>query len=133
MLKFAENNCCQSVFSAFANDFGMDESMAIKVASGFGGGMSRGETCGAVTGAYMTIGLKYGNSVTPSEAKVITKQKVQTFNDLFIKKHGSLLCKELLGVNISVPEGLEKAEERNLFELICPRFVATACKIIEKI
>ena len=114
--KFKENNCCQSVFAAFANDFDMEESMALKIASGFGCGMSCGETCGAVTGAYMIIGLKYGISVEPSVVKAITKQKVLAFNNLFIKKHGSLICKELLGVNISVPEGLEKAEERNLFE-----------------
>ena len=54
-------NCSQAVLSSFAEDFGVDKNMALKMAAGFGGGMGRtGHRCGAVTGAYMVLGLKYG-------------------------------------------------------------------------
>ena len=54
-------NCSQAVLSSFDDDFGLDKDMALKLAAGFGGGMGRmAQTCGAVTGAYMVIGLKHG-------------------------------------------------------------------------
>lgn len=54
-------SCSQSVFSAFAPELGLDREMALRVATAFGGGMGhRGDTCGAVTGAFLAIGLKHG-------------------------------------------------------------------------
>jgi len=63
-------NCSQSVLSAYAEHFGFDEETAMKISSGFGGGMGRmADTCGAVTGAYMVLGLKYGQNSPDQEAK----------------------------------------------------------------
>ena len=54
-------NCSQAVFSAWAEELGLDRETALRVATAFGGGMGhRGDTCGAVTGAFMAIGLKHG-------------------------------------------------------------------------
>ena len=55
-------NCSQAVFSSYSEQFGLDGDVACKVATGFGGGMRMAGTCGAVTGAFMVLGLKYGNS-----------------------------------------------------------------------
>ncbi|WP_423129321.1 C-GCAxxG-C-C family protein [Gaoshiqia sp. Z1-71] len=129
---FRELNCSQSVLSAFANDLNLDQETALKIASGFGGGMACGETCGAVTGAYMVIGLKHGHSSADPDAKAATKEKIRRFSHLFTQTHGSLVCKELLGINISTPEGNAEAKERDLFQTHCPRFIETACRIIEK-
>ena len=58
-------NCSQAVLSTYAQDFGLDREAALKLAAGFGGGMGRmAGTCGAVTGAFMVLGLKHG----PTEA-----------------------------------------------------------------
>lgn len=92
-----------------------------------------GETCGAVTGAYMVLGLK-----APSEGKTIqeikaeTKVAVRKFNELFIAKHGSLKCKKLLGVDISTPEGAAEANEKQLFDTLCPGLVASSAEILEQ-
>ena len=52
-------NCSQSVLTAFCNEFGLHDEPAFRIACGFGGGMGRmAKTCGAVTGAFMVIGLK---------------------------------------------------------------------------
>ena len=53
-------DCGQTVFRYGARQLGMDEKEACRISSGFGGGMLRGETCGAVIGAYLTLGLKSG-------------------------------------------------------------------------
>ncbi len=56
-------SCSQAVFSTFAEKIGLDKETALRISGPFGGGMARmGDTCGAVTGAFMAIGLKYGKA-----------------------------------------------------------------------
>ena len=130
--KFPSFNCSQSVFSSFAKELDLDEEVALKIASGFGGGMARAETCGAVTAAYMVIGMKYGHTNSDLLAKDKTKQMIKKFNELFLAKHGSLKCKELIGYDISTPDGQVKAKEKDAFREFCPHFVGSACDILEE-
>ena len=84
-------NCAQSVYCAFAEEFGMDAETAAKVSSGLGGGVGRlREVCGAVTGATLVLGMKYGPDKTAVYAKV------QEFAAIFKKELGSIVCRELL-------------------------------------
>lgn len=129
--KFKLFNCSQSVFSSFAKELAIDEEMALRISSGFGGGMACAETCGAVTGAYMVIGMKYGHYNTNVLAKNNTKERIKNFNKHFIEKHGFLKCKELIGCNISTDDGLIKAKENNVFTQFCPQFIGSACDILE--
>lgn len=124
-------NCAQTVFSLFAEDLKLDEKTALKIASGFGGGMACAETCGAVTGSYMVIGMKHGHDVSDPEAKARTKQLIQDFNARFKDEHGTLICKELTGFDISTPEGSEAATAAEVFQSKCPKFLKTACDILE--
>ncbi|HKJ43441.1 MAG TPA: C-GCAxxG-C-C family protein [Sunxiuqinia sp.] len=130
--KFASLNCAQAVFSSFADELGLDEETALKLASVFGGGMARGETCGAVTGAYLVIGMKSGHTNGDLLAQDKTKQLIRKFNRHFNMKHGSLRCKELLGCDISTTKGRMKAKEKDAFKQFCPMFVASACDILEE-
>ena len=129
--KFPSYNCAQSVFSSFADEVGLDEKTALKLSSGFGGGMACAETCGAVAGSYLVIGLKHGHHSTDVLEKNNTKELIRKFNAHFTAKHGSLICKELIGCDISTPEGQVKAKEKDAFNEFCPHFVATACDILE--
>ena len=131
--QFSKYNCAQTVFSLFAKDLGLEETTALKIASGFGGGMACAETCGAVTGAYMVIGMKYGNfKPYDFEGKANTKAFVRRFNEQFKKIHGSLVCKELTGFDISTSEGNVAAKEANVYSLKCTKFIQTACDILEE-
>lgn len=130
--QFSKFNCAQTVFSLFAPDLGIDEKTALKIASGFGGGMACAETCGAVTGAYMVIGMKHGHSTSNPEEKAKTKMLIRRFNEEFVKEHGSLICKKLTGFDISTPEGSLAAAEAGVFQNRCPVFIKTACKILEE-
>ncbi len=128
---FSKFNCAQTIFSLFAPDLGIDEKTALKIASGFGGGMACAETCGAVTGVYMVIGLKHGHSTPNPDEKANTKMMVKKFNEKFKEAHGSLICKQLTGFDISTPEGSAAAIESGVFETHCPAFIKTSCRIIE--
>ena len=129
--KFRHYNCCQSVLAPFADEYGLNEKTIMKLASGFGGGMGRGETCGAVTGAYMVLGLKNNSYLSLPEAKANIKAMVKNFDTKFIEKHGSLLCRNLIGYDISIPEEAEKAKGKGVFDNICPALVYSSVEILE--
>ena len=125
-------NCCQAVFSAFAPDRGLDRDSALRIGTPFGGGMGRmGGVCGAVTGAFMAIGLKHGDPDSNSEAKDRSYEAVRAFTESFTALHGSIHCRELLGCDIGTPEGMAEAKERNLFSTLCADIVRDAVKIAE--
>lgn len=129
---FKTLNCAQSVLLSYASELNLDEMTALKISAGFGGGMSMAETCGAVTGAYMALGLKIqSEGKTIQEIKAESKAAVRKFNELFLAKHGSLKCKKLLAVDISTPEGAAIANEKNLFNMVCPEIVGSAAEILE--
>ncbi|MFX0009602.1 MAG: C-GCAxxG-C-C family protein [Candidatus Hermodarchaeota archaeon] len=128
-------NCAQSIFGTFAPYYGLDRDTALKIATGFGGGMGRsGRTCGAVTGAYMVIGLKYGLGLSnDSEAKDKTYQLVNEFSFRFLKKSGSMICKEIIGCDINTPEGIEYFRQNDLLDKKCRQCVKNAAEILEEL
>ena len=91
-------NCCQSVLVEFARETGLDESTAMKLASGFGGGMGRlREVCGAVTAAFMVISMVYGGETVPSqEEKCGLYARIQELAGRFKEKNRSIVCREML-------------------------------------
>ena len=126
--------CSQAVFSTFAKELGADENTVLKLSDAFGGGMRMALTCGAVTGASMVIGLKYGRtSADDWEAKQKMTSLVREFVKKFEERNESIVCKDLLGCDISTDEGLKYAKESNLIGTICPKLVADAVEILEEI
>ncbi len=128
-------NCCQSTLAAFADDLGLTQLQALSLGSGFGGGMcQQGKTCGAVTGAYMALGMISSKKFTLApELKENTYRLMDNFNQKFINNNGSLECKTLLGHDISTPQGKEAALSKDLFSTLCPRLVENAVEIVEQI
>ncbi len=126
-------NCAQAVLGTYGPGFGLSAEEAYRVATGFGGGSHIGGTCGAVTGAFMVLGLRYGNSVAAeSEKKAQTYEKVAEFVKEFKRRRGGIGCAELLGCDISRPEGMKEARERGLFREVCPGLVRDAAEILEE-
>lgn len=127
-------DCSQVVTGQFAEVLGMEEGLLRKMAACFGGGMQCGETCGAVTGALMVIGLKYGHSDNgDQDQKQIMLEKTGEFKRLFAQKHPSSMCRELLGHDISKPGEMEKVMEKGLLFDLCPCLVEDVIEILEKI
>lgn len=128
-------NCSQSVVGAFADEIGLDFETAVKIASGFGGGMGRmRETCGAVTGAFMVAGMLkgYTNPKAVGE-KRDTYQLIQDLAQDFKDINGSIVCKVLLG--LEKPEGTAVPELRTneyYKKRPCPELVKISAEILEK-
>lgn len=127
-------NCAQSVLSAFASDLGIDGNTAIRIASGFGGGMGRQQlTCGALTGAYMVIGYLHGMHAPDDDlASEKAARMIQKFTADFKEKYGHSDCFSLIGVDLSTEEGRKEAEEKNLYELKCEKFILEIVDMLEK-
>jgi len=127
--------CSQAVLTAFAERFGLNRELALKVSSAFGGGIARrAETCGAVTGALMVIGLKTGSTTAKDiRAKDVTYNLSKEFFTRFTARNNTLACKGLLGVDISTPEGHKAAKDRKLFKTECPKYVQDAAEILDEI
>jgi C_GCAxxG_C_C family probable redox protein len=126
-------NCAQSVLSAYAADLGIDPFVALKISGGFGGGMGRIQSvCGAVTGAFMAIGYRYGMT---KEGDVAAKEKtyslVKRFADEFRKDHGSILCSDIIGCDLNTPEGQKYYRDNNLTEK-CAQCVGDAAELLMK-
>ena len=125
-------NCAQAVLSAFCEQFGMSKEQAFKASCAFGAGMGRTScTCGAVSGACMAIGLKYGMyKEGDAAAKEKTYALTQEFTRRFKARNGSVLCTELLGCNLGTPEGMKAMKEQNLHKTMCTKLVRDAAEIV---
>lgn len=128
-------NCAQAVLSSCSEQYGMSKEDAYKVAGAFGAGMGRmAGTCGAVTGAYMVIGLKYGMWREGDQA---AKEKAyalaQEFARRFAEKNCSTVCRELLGHDMSTPAGFQAIKEKKLTTTACPKYVRDAAEIVSDI
>jgi len=125
-----EYNCAESVLLAIAKDaLEVSSDLLPKIATGFGGGIARqGHLCGAVSGAIMAFGLKYGRS-SPDELRAKTYNPVVEFLKQFQERFGSTVCRELCECDISTVEGIRKFREENVHEEKCSKFVSGAIDI----
>lgn len=121
--------CSQSVLAAFSDLFGLEKELAFKIANGFGGGIARKqEVCGAVSGAVMIIGLKYGKVLADdSLSHEKTYSMVDHFCKKFIEKNKSINCYEILGCD------LPTARAKDLFSTVCRKCVRDSAEIIEEL
>lgn len=124
-------NCCQTVLRYACEKLGVAEDTALRLAAGFGGGMRRGETCGCVTAALMALGMAYGSPTCETE-KARFKEFVEEFESRFRNKNGSLLCRELLGMDFGKPEEREKILESGILKSKCPQLACDASFILDK-
>jgi C_GCAxxG_C_C family probable redox protein len=127
-------NCAQAVLSSHSAEYGLDATLSKKVAAAFGGGMAHnGEVCGAVSGAFMLIGLKYGqykeeDKVSKEKTYKITNEYIRKFKDEF----GSIRCGDLIKYDLSIPKELLRAREAGVFQTICKNLVQRSVELVEE-
>jgi len=128
-------NCSQSVFAAHAEALGVNQELAFRIASGLGAGMGRmQETCGAVTGACLVLGLRYGHSAAAdTEGKDRVYALVQDFHRRFAELHGTTRCRDLLGCDIRTEPGRRKFADEGLSKTVCLPCVRSADRILGEI
>lgn len=135
-VQYYENGykCSQAVFAAFAEQFGVTEKQALQIGACFGGGMCKGEVCGACTGALMVLGIKYGQfDLSDTESRAQSGTMAVKFLDEFEKRKGSYICRDLLCCDLRNEEDRNKARSNGLFRTLCPEMVRTAAEILTEI
>ncbi len=127
-------NCAQAVFAAFCDETGLTQQQALKLASGFGGGVGgMREVCGAVSGLTLTLSAIYGYDAPDDRAaKLALYHGVQEAAERYRAENGSIICRELLGLSQDVkkvdpaPRTQEYYKKRP-----CPELVAMAAQIAD--
>lgn len=124
-------NCAQSVLLAMQEFWNVANPLEPRVASAFGGGIGRGgSVCGALTGGVIAIGFRCGtNNPVPEEREEAYLAALSFFNR-FKKECGGILCRELIGYDLTDPEEAEKARNSQVFANRCVHFVEKAVEIL---
>lgn len=129
-------NCAQSVLCAFADRCGLDRETALKLASGFGGGIARQrEVCGAITGMCMAVDLIRGpGEVSDKAAKDEHYAFIRALCDAFRDETGSIICRELLGLAPKQSDSpVSEARTAAYYQKRpCAELVALAAKILSE-
>ena len=127
-------NCAQAVFAAFCDETGLTQQQALKLASGFGGGVSgMREVCGAVSGLTLTLSAIYGYDAPDDRAaKLALYHGVQEAAERYRAENGSIICRELLGLSQDVKK-VDPAQRTQEYykKRPCPELVAMAAQIAD--
>ncbi len=122
--KYFDNgfNCAESVLLAGCDIFGLEQANVPRIATAFGGGLSgAGHTCGAISGALMLLGLRYGRD---KSAELDKKRKVYSLVDSFLadfnKQFGDINCRALTGVDFKTEAGVKKYKQTVHHEVCVP-------------
>jgi len=127
-------NCAQSVLSAFTKQLNIDDKIALKLSSGFGAGMGRTQgSCGALTGAYMVLGLKYGKSYPDDVTNEKLAALIQDLTQKFEEEHCFTNCKDLLNVDLKTKKGQALFVKKNLHNIVCSHCVNSTINFLEEI
>ncbi len=127
--------CSQAALAALGEQLGIERKQALRLATGFGGGISRqGDICGAVSGAIMAIGLKYGYDEGPN---VNAREKVFFLTQELIQRikaeHGCYTCRGLIGMEWTGPESSKLFYEQGIPEKVCHNVIRDVVEIVEEI
>ncbi len=126
-------HCSQALFGAFAGDVGLDLKTAFKISTCFGGGMRQGGICGCITAAMLVIGMAVGfYDSQDRELEIYVNKKTDEFIKRFTKKmNGDINCRDILGRDISEPDGMASIRKEGLILKKCPRPIDVSIDILE--
>ena len=128
-------NCSQAVVLAFEDLLPLEKELLLKMASSFGGGMGRlREVCGSVCGMFMVVGLLYGyDGPETGRIKAEHYARIQELARRFEEIHGSIVCRELLGISNHRDDPTPEARTKEYYEKRpCPEIIGDAAEILEQ-
>jgi C_GCAxxG_C_C family probable redox protein len=127
-------SCCTGILATYSPGMGIDKDTAAGLGRGMAGGIGGlGNVCGAVSGAALVIGLKttHENNISDGAAGMKTMEIVREFVSRFEERHASIICRELIGHDISTTEKSQAAMKANAFNN-CPKFIESAVIILDQ-
>lgn len=128
-------NCAQAVVTAYADRLKFDPDLAAGLSCGFGGGMGRlQQTCGALTGAFMVLGIHNSRLYTDrAELKNVTYTQVRKINEKFRQRQGATDCRSLLGCDLQTDEGMQYHKDTQQSKTIGEKCIAASIEILDEI
>lgn len=130
-----EYNCSQAIAGVFAEEFGFNKRNVMKIATCFGTGMNHGGLCGCITSAMIVFGMAFG-LYDPQDKELEAygnKMAGKFFGRFYEKMNGKVLCREILGADISNPDELAVIHQEGRIHKICPQIIKMSIEIIEDI
>ena len=127
--------CAQKVCLHCASRLGIDEDLAVGMGSAFGTGMGHADTCGCISGAHIVLGLRYGRAATLDESKLkkpLLIQKVTEFERRLSQTQPCRSCRDILGMDITLPDVRKQAAEQGLFTTVCGEMLTRTCAILDE-
>lgn len=126
--------CAQQVFAQFAGRLGLAPHLALRTAACFGSGLGRANVCGCVTGGLMVVGLAHGcgGACSRAERQDLNARR-DAFTEAFSQARGSLLCREILGYDLTIPEQRAIIVQKGLFSSVCAPLVCATCEMLEEL
>jgi C_GCAxxG_C_C family probable redox protein len=122
--------CSESCLMALVESQGVKSPLIPRIATGFGAGIGRsGETCGAVTGAVMGLGIRYGRDKAESVKDRRPYWYATELLERFKEEHGELDCPALLGLDIAKQEDYDEYRKRNIWVSHCTKYILSATGI----
>ena len=132
MMQERKGSCSQAIFTTFGEYLSLgkiDYDTCMKIASPFSGGIAgTGSVCGALTGALMALGLKYGSDADPFKINVVSRKLLDEFKSL----HGTIICRELIDHDLITDEDVKHAFKTGVFKN-CDKFVEDTASLLEKL
>lgn len=128
-------NCAQSVVGAWCNEIGLPFETAVRISSGFGGGMGRlREVCGGVSGAFMVLSMKYASSEPDPIAKKHMYEIIQRYAARFKEENqfNSIICRDMLGLKGAQAPTPEARTEEYYKKRPCPQMIGMASALLEE-
>ena len=128
------DNCCTAVLAAYSPDFGLEKDLAVRMAQGMPGIGLTGSVCGAVSGAALVIGLSISPKGENSDREELHRacETVRRFVTAFEQRHESIVCRKLIGRDISTWDKYRAAQKENAFSN-CPQFVHSSIEILSEL
>ena len=125
-----KGSCSQAIFAGYSEHLGkVDHDTSMKIASAFSGGIARsGNVCGALTGALMALGLKYGDDKDENKVNEVAVKLLDEFESL----HGTTICRELIDHDLITGEDVKQAFDTGAFDN-CPKFVEDVTVILDRL
>jgi len=126
-------NCAQKVFGAFCEQYDVSTNQALRATSSLGGGLRAGESCGALVGALLVVGLKYGTAdINEIEQRSLCDEKSRELSAKFKAMNKYITCRDILGMDTSVGDNRTKAKEMGLFDDVCPKIIKNIIELLEE-
>ena len=127
------NNCGMSILTAFGSKFGLDQELALKLGRPLGSGMGvLGHVCGAVSAGFLVLGLAADPGRDEKEQRPETYRLVRELTHQFEERNRSIICKDLLGLDLGKEEDLAQFRARDMMTTHCLKFVRDTAEILDK-